>query len=87
MAVKADHIAGKMKRKEIGCRSKGMHFAYSFEVVVAALDAVVRLDVAVAVVKVKVDLSGIAVQPCLPKHLVALMTIQRIEASRQEAVK
>lgn len=87
VAVEADHIAGKMKRKKIGYRSKGMHCAYNFEVVVAVPDAAVRLNVAMVVVKAKKDWSGIAVQPYPPKHLMAQQAIQRIEACREVAVK
>lgn len=87
MAVEADYIAGKMKHKELGYRNKGMHFAYSSVVVVAVPDAAAHLSVAVVVARVVVHWSGIVARPCLPKHLMALLAIQRIGACREAVVK
>lgn len=88
MAVEADYIAGKMKHKEIGYRNKGMHFAYSSEVVVAVPeDAAVHHDAAIVVAKAMEGWSGIAVQPCLPKHLTVPLASQKIEACREVEVR
>ena len=79
-------MVGKMKHKEIGCHSKGMHSAYSSEAVVVVPDAAVSLAVASAEAKAMEDWHGIVVQPCLPTRLKALTVVQKIEACQEVVV-